>query len=151
VWPRTEHLSRGDAPNHPHPLVEFVKINVTGQHQQARGDEFLTSPHGTREPGPGDDSGALYANIVTVLSHLPEVIKSAVAARGVLRLGALHRGGRRRGAWSLVDMSQVCSYRQSPGLVLGERIVGFPQPTVPVVGAWLNAKILNYQPDEFLD
>jgi hypothetical protein len=61
-------------PTNPHPLVEFVKINVTGQHQQARGDEFLTSPHGTREPGPGDDSGALYANIVTVLSHLPEVI-----------------------------------------------------------------------------
>ena len=61
-------------PPNPHPLVEFVKINRTGEHQQARGYEFLTSPHGAREPGPGDDSGALCSDVVTTLSHFAEVI-----------------------------------------------------------------------------
>jgi hypothetical protein len=61
-------------PTNPHPLVEFVKINRTGQHQQARGDEFLTSPHGAREPGPGDDSGAFGAEVIAALSHLTKMI-----------------------------------------------------------------------------
>jgi hypothetical protein len=61
-------------PTNPHPLVEFVKINRPGQHQQPCGYQFLTSPHAASEPGPGDDSGAFDAYIVAALRHLTKMI-----------------------------------------------------------------------------
>jgi hypothetical protein len=61
-------------PTNPHPLVKLVKINRSGEHQQPSGDEFLTSPYGAREPGPGDDSGAFGAEVVAALSHVAEMI-----------------------------------------------------------------------------
>ena len=61
-------------PTNPHPLVEFVKINRAGEHQQAGGDQFLTSPHGAREPATGDDSGALGADVVAALRCVAEMI-----------------------------------------------------------------------------
>jgi hypothetical protein len=47
---------------------------MTGEHQQPRRDELLASPGRAREPGTGDSSGALYANIVAALRHLTEMI-----------------------------------------------------------------------------
>ena len=61
-------------PTNPHPLVEFVKINRTGEHQQPGRYQFLTSPHAASEPGPGDDSGAFCSDVVTTLSHLTKMI-----------------------------------------------------------------------------
>jgi hypothetical protein len=49
-------------PTDPHPLVEFVKINRTGQHQQARGYEILTSPATSGEPATGYHAGDLGAD-----------------------------------------------------------------------------------------
>jgi hypothetical protein len=37
-------------------LSSSCKINRPGEHQQARGDEFLASPRRAGEPGTGDDS-----------------------------------------------------------------------------------------------
>jgi hypothetical protein len=68
-------------PTNPHPLVELVKINGPGEHQQACGDEFLTSPHGAREPGPGDDSGAFGAEVVAALRYLAEMINQRLQFR----------------------------------------------------------------------
>jgi hypothetical protein len=61
-------------PTDPHPLVEFVKINRTGEHQQPGGYEFLTSPHAASEPGTGDGAGAFCSDVVTTLSHLTKMI-----------------------------------------------------------------------------
>jgi hypothetical protein len=66
--------SAATLPTDPHPAVKFVKINRPGQHQQARGYEFLALPCGACEPVTGDGSGALYANIVAALRHLTEMI-----------------------------------------------------------------------------
>jgi hypothetical protein len=61
-------------PTDPHPLVEFVKINRTGEHQQPGGYEFLTSPHAASEPGSGEGAGAFCSDVVTTLSHLTKMI-----------------------------------------------------------------------------
>ena len=61
-------------PATPHPLVEFVKINRTGQHQQPGRYQFLTSPHTASEPAARDDSGALGAEVITALRGLAEMI-----------------------------------------------------------------------------
>ncbi len=61
-------------PATPHPLVEFVKINRTGQHQRAGCYQFLTSPHTASEPAARDDSGALGAEVITPLRGLAEMI-----------------------------------------------------------------------------
>ena len=58
----------------PHPLVKFVKINVTGQHQQARGDEFLTSAGRIGEAGTSDHASAFGADVITTLRYLAEMI-----------------------------------------------------------------------------
>jgi hypothetical protein len=47
---------------------------MPGKHQQTGRDEVLTSPHRAREPGTGDHSGALDADIVAALRHLAEMI-----------------------------------------------------------------------------
>ena len=61
-------------PTNPHPLVEFVKINRPGEHQQPGCYEFLTSPHAASEPGPGDGTGAFCSDVVAALSHLTKMI-----------------------------------------------------------------------------
>ena len=61
-------------PTNPHPLVEFVKINRLGQHQQPGRYQFLTSPHAASEPGTGDGTGAFCSDVVTTLSHLTQMI-----------------------------------------------------------------------------
>jgi hypothetical protein len=61
-------------PTSPHTPVKFVKINMTGQHQQSGRDEVFASPSGAREPGTGDGSGALYADVVASLRDLTKVI-----------------------------------------------------------------------------
>jgi hypothetical protein len=61
-------------PTRPHPAVQFVKINRPGEHQQSGRNEVLPPPGGAREPGTGDDSGALYADIVAALRYLTKVI-----------------------------------------------------------------------------
>jgi hypothetical protein len=68
-------------PTDPHPLVKFVKINVTGEHQQARGDEFLTSAGRIGEPGPSDHAGAFGADVITALRHLAEMINQRLQFR----------------------------------------------------------------------
>ena len=68
-------------PTDPHPLVKFVKINGTGQHQQARGDEFLTSAGRIGEPGPSDHAGAFGADVITALRHLAEMINQRLQFR----------------------------------------------------------------------
>jgi hypothetical protein len=45
-----------------------VKINRSGQHQKTGRDEVFASPSGAREPGTGDGSGALEADIVAALA-----------------------------------------------------------------------------------
>jgi hypothetical protein len=61
-------------PTDPHPLVKFVKINRSGQHQQPRGDEILTSPATSGEPATGDHPGDLGADVITALHYLAEMI-----------------------------------------------------------------------------
>ena len=61
-------------PTNPHPLVEFVKINMAREQQQPCCDEFLTSPHAASEPRASDDSGAFGAEVIPALSHLAEMI-----------------------------------------------------------------------------
>jgi hypothetical protein len=61
-------------PTDPHPLVEFVKINVTGKHQQPGCHQLLTSPGRIGEPATGDHSCALDAEVITALRHLPQMI-----------------------------------------------------------------------------
>jgi hypothetical protein len=61
-------------PADPYPLVEFVKVNVSGEYQQAGCDQVFASPRRSGEPATGDSSGALDADIVTTLSDLAEVI-----------------------------------------------------------------------------
>jgi hypothetical protein len=61
-------------PTNPHPLVEFVKINRPGQHQQPGRYQFLTSPHVAREPATGDGTGAFCSDVVTTLSHLAQML-----------------------------------------------------------------------------
>jgi hypothetical protein len=67
----------GSAPTFPtdrHPIVAFVKINMSSQHQQPCGYEFLTSPHAAGEPGPGNGTGAFCSDVVAALSHLTKMI-----------------------------------------------------------------------------
>jgi hypothetical protein len=66
--------SEATLPTDPHPLVEFVKINRTGEHQQPGCYQFLTAPHAASEPGPGDGTGAFCSDVVTTLSHLTQMI-----------------------------------------------------------------------------
>jgi hypothetical protein len=47
---------------------------VSGEHQQARGDEVFASQCGIGEPAIGNDSGALGADIVAALRHVAEMI-----------------------------------------------------------------------------
>jgi hypothetical protein len=68
-------------PTDPYPPVEFVKVNGAGDHEQARGYEFLASPASTGEPATGDHSSALGADVVTALCHLAEVINQRLQFR----------------------------------------------------------------------
>ena len=72
--------------------------------QQPCCDEFLTSPHAAREPGPGDGSGDLGADVVASLSHVAEMIDQGLefgAFRGEQRFTVKFRRTRFR---LLVDM-----------------------------------------------
>jgi hypothetical protein len=71
---RTDICPAVTLPTNPHPLVEFVKINRTGEHQQPCGYEFLTSPHAASEPGTGDGAGAFCSDVVAALRHLTKMI-----------------------------------------------------------------------------
>jgi hypothetical protein len=65
-------------PTNPHPRVQFVKINRSGQHQQTRRYQILTSPGGAREPGTGDGSGAFDADVVAAMRYLAEMINQGL-------------------------------------------------------------------------
>src|SRR5829696_8923814 len=61
-------------PTGPDPPVKFVKINRAGQHQQSRGDQVLTTPATSGEPGTGDHAGDLGPDVITTLHYLAEMI-----------------------------------------------------------------------------
>jgi hypothetical protein len=71
TWPR---CSAPTLPTDPEPLVEFVKIDMSGQHQQAGSDEFFASLFVASKPGTREPAGALDADIVAALCYLAEVI-----------------------------------------------------------------------------
>jgi hypothetical protein len=77
-WARTEYLRAATLPTNPHPPVQFVKINRSGQHQQTRRYQILTSPGGAREPGTGDGSGAFDADVVAAMRYLAEMINQGL-------------------------------------------------------------------------
>ena len=68
-----------NVPNQSNPTVQFVKVDVSGEHKQPGRYQVLTSPGDAREPSTGDDSGALDADIVAAPGHL------AVRVRAVWR------------------------------------------------------------------
>jgi hypothetical protein len=61
-------------PTDPDPTVEFVQVDVSGEHQQACCYEVFASPCGAGEPATGDHSGAFGADVVAALRHPAEVI-----------------------------------------------------------------------------
>jgi hypothetical protein len=61
-------------PADPYPPVKLVQVDVSGEQEQPRGDEFLASPRRTSKPATGDGPGALGADVVATLSHLGQVI-----------------------------------------------------------------------------
>ena len=71
-------------PTDPYPRVEFVKINIAGEHQQPGGNEFLAVPDSCGEPGSGDCPGTFDADVIAALGYLAKVIDLAAAA-GPLR------------------------------------------------------------------
>jgi hypothetical protein len=81
---------------------------MAGEHQQARGDEFLASPGGTGEPGARDGSGALGADVVAALGHLAEVIDQGLqfGPFGSEQGSAVEGGGE-----GLVFRGRVSQYR----------------------------------------
>ena len=74
AWWGMASPSEATLPTRPHPPVKFVKINMTGEHQQTRRYQVFASPRGAREPGTGKDSRALDADVVAAPSHLTQVI-----------------------------------------------------------------------------
>jgi hypothetical protein len=96
-------------PTDPEPLVELVEIDVSRQRQQARGDEFLASPGGARNPAIGDGFRAFRTRVVATLSHLTNVINQRLQFgpfRGEQRFAA------ELGGQGLVfgGHAQVCRY-----------------------------------------
>jgi hypothetical protein len=51
---------------------------MTGEHQQTRRYQILTSPGGARELTTRKDSGALYADVVAALRHLAKMINQGL-------------------------------------------------------------------------
>ena len=64
---------RADAPIQRAPTSLAHQDQHDRPHQQSRG-EFLASPDGAGEPGPGDGSGALCSDVVAAVRHLPGVM-----------------------------------------------------------------------------
>jgi len=56
------------------PIVQLVKINMTAEHEKPGGDQILTPPDRTGEPGSSDDAGAFCSDIIAALSLLSEMI-----------------------------------------------------------------------------
>jgi hypothetical protein len=71
---RTGVCAAATLPTGPHPPVQFVKINGSGERQQPGRDEVFAAPGAAREPGTGKDAGALYADVVAALRRLAEII-----------------------------------------------------------------------------
>jgi hypothetical protein len=76
-------------------VVELVKINRHGEHQQAGRDEIFAAPRAASESATGDGSGAFDADVIAALRHLAEAIHGwssgrfavSSARRGVLKPG----------------------------------------------------------------
>ena len=66
--------SAATLPTDPHPPVQVVKINMTGQHQQACGYEFFAAAVLAGEPSAGDGTGALCPDVVSAPRHFAEMI-----------------------------------------------------------------------------
>ena len=81
------------------PAIQFVQINMAGQHQQARRNEFLASPCGACEPATRDRPGAFRTKVVAALSDLSEVINQGLEFGSFQRRAGLRRGARRTDRW----------------------------------------------------
>ena len=66
-------------PTDPYPPVEFVKINITGEHKQPGGDQLLAAPDSGGEPGPGDCASTFDPDVIAALGHLAKMIDQRLA------------------------------------------------------------------------
>ena len=68
------HRPAPTLPTPTRPPIEFVKINMPGEHQESRRNVFSTSPGGAGKPATGDGSRAFRTNVVAGLGRLTDVI-----------------------------------------------------------------------------
>jgi hypothetical protein len=100
-------------PTNPHPLVEFVKINMTGEHEQTCCYEFFAAPVLAGAPCAGDGSGALCPDVVAALRHLLEMINQRLQSGPSGGKQGFAMQGRRRGSGRLCSFLSVTGTGQA--------------------------------------
>ena len=105
-------------------MVELVKINRPGEHQQAgRGDEIFAAPRAASESATGDGSGAFDADVVAALRHLAEAIHGWSSGR--FAVSSARRGVRRPGpdlSWTCLSVARAADMCLAPARVVAWRL-----------------------------